>query len=528
MTKLIQIAQGIVNARLHAGRDEKLIAQRLLSFKLDGAAAAGRSAGEWDGRSSLFEFESGVFPAGFVTRLYREFKALGYTVQIHAKPLPGALGVLNPKVDDFPEDPRYDYQGQIPGLLERYGKIIAQVATGGGKSRIAKLCTMRIKRPTLFLTTRAILAHQMRDAFIKDLKQQVNIYGDGEWGGPHPTLFNVGMVQTFAAWLEEPDPRLLATPEGKAEHKKQLGRRAQAIALLGQFEFVILEEAHEASSDSYYDILRHCVSAAYRLALTGTPFMKDSELANLKLEGSSGPIAIKVSEQLLIERGILARPYFKFIDIADPYPKGLFIHEVTKKEVEAILTNSASFQRAYEIGIAGGIKRNMAIVNEVVGASLYGLKSMVLVQHQVHGHRLARMLDDAGIKCIFIWGEKNQKERQAALQALRDGRIQCLIGSTILDVGVDVPAVGLVVLAGAGKAEVAVRQRIGRGLREKKDGSPNVCLVVDFTDRINGHLRSHARERRAMIEATPGFVEGIVPTFNMAALGFKLLEPAPV
>ncbi|MBH8434009.1 hypothetical protein I8Q59_09430, partial [Acinetobacter baumannii] len=43
----------------------------------------------------------------------------------------------------------------------------------------------------------------------------------------------------------------------------------------------------------------------------------------------------------------------------------------------------------------------------------------------------------------------------------------------LLDGGVDVPAVGLIILAGGGKAEVALRQRIGRGLRAKKFG-PNV------------------------------------------------------
>ena len=43
----------------------------------------------------------------------------------------------------------------------------------------------------------------------------------------------------------------------------------------------------------------------------------------------------------------------------------------------------------------------------------------------------------------------------------------------ILDVGVDVPSVGCIILAGGGKAEVANRQRIGRGLRAKKLG-PNI------------------------------------------------------
>lgn len=85
------------------------------------------------------------------------------------------------------------------------------------------------------------------------------------------------------------------------------------------------------------------------------------------------------------------------------------------------------------------------------------------------------------------------------------GRV--LIGTTV--VGVDVPAVGLVQLAGGGKAEVALRQRIGRGARRKKTG-PNIFFVSDYTTGPNAHLQGHARERRAIIEGTDGFREGIL------------------
>ena len=92
-----------------------------------------------------------------------------------------------------------------------------------------------------------------------------------------------------------------------------------------------------------------------------------------------------------------------------------------------------------------------------------------------------------------------------------------LIGSTILDVGVDVPSVGMIVLAGGGKAEVATRQRIGRGLRRKKAG-PNVAFIIDFADDHNMHLKSHYFERRAIVTGTPGFAEGIVADFDYGGI----------
>jgi superfamily II DNA or RNA helicase len=486
----ITIAANAITAKLiDPPRDAKLHVQHALSYLVAGFEHMTGVGRGWDGRASFFEFNLATFPAGFVYFVQRSLIQQGYRVNLVRRPFPAPLGPVNPIVDAFPEDPRYDYQAMVVDKLLKHGQIIAQVATGGGKSRIAKLAYARIKRPTLFLTTRGILMHQMKNSFVSDLKIKVGTFGDDEWTS-RPQEMNVGMVQTFAARLKDGDPRAAAT-----------------IELLERFEFVILEEAHESSGNSYYDILRHCKNAHYRLALTATPFMKDSEEANMRLHASSGPVAIKVSEKTLIERGILAKPYFKFID-TEPV-KNLY--------------RSTPWQRAYELGISQNPIRNSRIVKECVRAVSYGLTTMVLVQHKAHGKSLSSMLTAAGVRCNFIMGEHDQAERQASLNALKDGRIDVLIGSTILDVGVDVPAVGMIILAGGGKAEVALRQRIGRGLRSKKTGA-NVCFVIDFADPLNNHLRSHSAARRSIIESTEGFAEGILPRgadFDFAALGFS-------
>ncbi len=503
-SKTITIAHSAVTAKLvDASKEDKLLAQQLLSYRVEGFAHMRGFGGQWDGRSSFFEFVPAHFPAGFVVRLYREFTKRGYKVNLVRKPLPLPLGVLDAKVDSFPPDERYDYQIKVVELLSRYGQIIAKVATGGGKSRIAKLAVAHIARKTLFLTTRSILMHQMRDSFVRDMGMKVSTYGDDEWSGQSSQM-NVGMVQTFAARIAAPDP---ADPIEKQDAQRR--RILETFDLLQEFEFVILEEAHEASGNSYFDILKICRNAHYRLALTATPFMKDSEEANMRLEASSGTVAIEVSEQMLIERGILARPYFKHID-NKPY-------QPTPK----ILYRTTPYQKAYEFGVVKCPIRNKHIIDEVKRAIEHGLSAMVLVVHKEHGKILLDLMTDAGICAAYIQGSNSQPERQAALNALKQRKIQALIGSNILDVGVDVPAVGLVVLAGAGKAEVALRQRIGRGLREKKDGGPNVCLIVDFNDGLNNHLRDHARERRMIIDTTPGFAQGVVSDFDYPALGFK-------
>ena len=131
------------------------------------------------------------------------------------------------------------------------------------------------------------------------------------------------------------------------------------------------------------------------------------------------------------------------------------------------------------------------------------------------------MMQAEGLRVDFIYGESSQKVRQAKLQSLAAGKIDILIGSTILDVGVDVPSVGAVILAGGGKAEVEMRQRVGRGLRAKKNQA-NVCFISDFIDCSNKYLMSHSYERKNIIDTTPGFAEGVLPVdgkFDFNVLG---------
>ena len=479
MTKPITIIANAVKAKLiDADEDAKLLVSDHLSYYVEGYDMSDSyRSGNWDGRSTFLDFGSGQFPAGFVSTVAQKLTQKGYRVLVRRKRRPKPLG---PDVDrayelvnPFGFDPKYDYQPECVRRLLKNGMMIAQVATGGGKSMIARTAVKAIMRPTLFLTTRQVLMYQMKDGF-EDAGFKVGVMGDGEWAPKRGV--NVATIQTIMARLSN------------------IKTAVKTRKLLQMFEFVILEEAHEASSESYYEVMNALTNASYRLSLTGTPFMRPDGEANMRLMAVSGQVGIRVSEKLLIDRGVLAKPFFKYI----------------KAPMPTALLRSSSWQKAYDLGITNNSARNQLIVENVNRAVSMGLTGMVLVQRKKHGAILKEMFKKAGIKVDFIYGEHDQDRRQRALNKLKTGEIEVLIGSTILDVGVDVPAIGIVALAGGGKAEIALRQRIGRGLRAKANG-PNVCMVLDFEDGKNKHLISHYKTRRQIIEATPGFVENILP-----------------
>lgn len=541
---MIELIANAVDARLlNIDRETALEIHNLLSYFVDGFEhSAAYKQHRWDGKSSFFSLKTNSFPAGFVPLVSKRLNELGKTHTVRRKTPPPPLGPdLNAcqSRTGFASDPRYDYQHETVKRLLVNQQMIASLVTGAGKSLVGALAYFRIQRPTLFLTTRQALAYQMKSV-LEGFGEKVGMIGDATWE-PNLDGFTVGMAQSLAPRLKPFDEKielerlqkfLVLKKNGKPardtrnrerwdytpayrEARKRGGaawkqycegiqhelsnRRIKhektkeaTKALLERFEFVILEEAHESSAEGYYNVMRHCRNAHYRLALTATPFVRDSDEANLRLMACSGPIGIRVDEKTLIDRGILAKPYFKYIEA---------------EHVNGI--SRSTWPTAYSEGVVHNIGRNKQIVEEAIRGARHGLPVLVLITRTDHGRNLQQMLESRGIRAQFLFGETDNSERQAALSALKNGELQVLVASTVLDVGVDVPSLGMVILAGGGKAEVALRQRIGRGLRAKKTGK-NVCFIVDFMDRSNRHLALHSEKRRAMVASTPGFAEGIL------------------
>ena len=94
-------------------------------------------------------------------------------------------------------------------------------------------------------------------------------------------------------------------------------------------------------------------------------------------------------------------------------------------------------------------------------------------------------------RCGLVHGRLAPEQRQAVLAAFRDGAIDVLVGTTVLEVGVDVPAATLVVVVAADRFGIAtlhqLRGRVGRGTRRglailcgpKTERVAAVCRTTD-------------------------------------------------
>ena len=98
----------------------------------------------------------------------------------------------------------------------------------------------------------------------------------------------------------------------------------------------------------------------------------------------------------------------------------------------------------------------------------------------------------------LMHGRLGADEKEAVMQRFKEGRIQILVSTTVIEVGVDVPNASVMVVEQAERFGLAqlhqLRGRVGRGAAQ------SYCLLV--TDKLN----EAARERiRTLVESTDGF-----------------------
>jgi superfamily II DNA/RNA helicase len=71
--------------------------------------------------------------------------------------------------------------------------------------------------------------------------------------------------------------------------------------------------------------------------------------------------------------------------------------------------------------------------------------AIVFVNTKIGCDRLARQLHSAGLRAVAIHADRSQKDRTAAIEAFRSGRIKVLVATDVAARGLDIESVGLIV-----------------------------------------------------------------------------------
>jgi ATP-dependent RNA helicase DeaD len=130
-------------------------------------------------------------------------------------------------------------------------------------------------------------------------------------------------------------------------------------------------------------------------------------------------------------------------------------------------------------------------------------------------------LSERGFAVVALSGEHSQNERNAALQALRDGRARVCVATDVAARGIDLPSLSLVVHVELPRDAETLQPRSGRTGRAGRKGTAVLLVPYPKRRRVEGMLRA----ARIAVEWRPVPSADDIRTQDRERLLQKLAEP---
>lgn len=227
-------------------------------------------------------------------------------------------------------------------------------------------------------------------------------------------------------------------------------------------DLIVIDEAHLATSDKYKEVLNH-YSRSYIVAVTATPFTRDS------MEHLAEAIVHPVTMQGLIELGYLVPA--RYYAPSTPDLKG--VRTVNGDYVLDQLQDRMA-------PLTGDIVQHWKQLSENRPTICFAVN----IQHSL---ALVEQFRSAGIGAEHIEAKTSQKERNEAIQRLKDGKIKVLSNVGILCTGVDLPFVSCLLMARPTQSYNLYVQQAGRGTRISPETGKKDFIILDHAGNVLRH-----------------------------------------
>ena len=429
----------------------------------------------WDGRRHLLT-QKMVFPTGLLARAiaFLDHHKVEYELCDQREP-----AVCGERFDVVGRAPWPHQAAAVEAALKAERGII-RIGTGGGKTLVAAMLAAEYNVPTMIYVVGKDLLYQFHREMRKALgPADVGIVGDGYCDVRKFTVCSVWTATTAfglktSVSLDDEDwaPEVVSTgPKAK--------RAIQAA--VENANLAIFDEAHFLACETIQAIFKASKRCRYMFGMTGTDWRDDG--ADLLLEASCGRRIFNMPASRLIELGYLVAPKIALVEVpplVEPCP--------------------ANWGAVYSRYITNNEIRNQLVVDGAKKLVDMGRKVLILVRYLPHGQKLVDML--GSLPVFFVNGSLEGPVRQEAKERFEKGELRCLVASSVFDIGVDIPSLDALVLAGGGKSTVRVLQRIGRVIRACEGKTD--AIVMDFIDNAR-YLDKHSATRIAVYETESGF-----------------------
>ncbi len=412
----------------------------IYTFRVKGANYSPQyRSGRWDGKKS-FITASGQFKTGLLSDILEKLTKIECYPDITDNRSVESIDIKN--VEGFTY---YDYQEALikQGLVKR-GAILKS-STGSGKTLImAGLIKSLAPRKMVILFHQKQILKQAYDFFIECGLENIGLnFGEGFIYGD----IMLSTVQSIEKILD---------------------------THLTDAEVLMVDEIHEFSSGGRLEAISSFPNAAYRIGLTAT--VPKDNIKKYSIMGAIGEVCEYYTTEELIEQGVIAKPTIK----------------VTKINYSTDLQEEKfrdAYHSVYEEFITNNNIRNNEIKSIVQENAIGDNRVAILVQSVEHGNILNKLIPNSE----YISGKDSIKDRYKAINKFIAGELSCLIGTNILQTGVNIKELSHIINARGLESDTATLQALGRSLRIK--GDKTKAVIYEFDDDIK-YLHKHYNARK--------------------------------
>ncbi len=252
------------------------------------------------------------------------------------------------------------------------------------------------------------------------------------------------------------------------------------------FDFIIVDEAHHITADSYQKIIK-AFPQAKLLGVTATPVRLNGEGFTSTFE----ELITSPSVKWFIENGFLSQ--YDYYSVS----RSSFI----QKQIDGIKKFSQGDYAESELERVCDNDRIRAQVVKTYLDFANGKKGIVYTINKLHNKNLCDEFNEKGIKAVAIDSDTPGELREQYIEQFRRGEFQVICNVNLFTEGFDCPDIEFIQLARPTKSLALYLQQVGRGLRisEKKENTlflDNVGLYNRFGFPSSKRMWKHHFEGR--------------------------------
>ena len=425
------------------------------SFYADGYKFAPKYRAKlWDGRIRLFSYITKLIYAGLVDHFRIFCKERNYTLEIDSElEITSEFSVHEAKkfisTLNVPFEPR-DYQLESFVHAIRNRRMLLLSNTSSGKSFVIYLMIRYLQlfnKKGLLIVPSLNLVSQMYSDF-KSYGYNVDENCHKIYSGQEKITNKFLIISTYQS--------LATITNNRSNLDKEYFKN---------FDFIIVDEAHQGVTQSITGILSACVNAKYRIGTTGT--LKNTKINTLTLIGLFGSVYEATTIQGLIKNKQITDFKIKCLNLK-------YDSEISEK--------SKSWTYAEEIEyLITNVKRNNFIKN--LALSLSGTTLVLFQMVEKQGKYLYDIIKNSckDRNVYYISGEISGEERERIRNICLTEKNAILVASYgVYSTGLNLPTIENIIFASPSKSRIRVLQSIGRMLRLSENKT--MATLYDIAD----------------------------------------------